>query len=252
VLELLPIAAMAINSAAFAVEFAVSRWLVRDQAHSFIDSLTATVLGLGWAISGAIRGLILGVVFIAAYRASPFAWDVANPWSLVAALIVVDFFYYWSHRVSHTLPLWWALHALHHSSTRFNLSLGLRNSWISGWMDWIFVLPAPLLGFHPVLVAAAVAIMQVWDFLCHAHYVGKLPGIDAIFNSPSNHRMHHSVAAAHRLCNLGGMLIIWDRLFGTYIPQTGRVFYGVDPPPPRPYDPIALQYYRGAARGRRA
>ena len=233
-------------TAAFVLEFVISRWFLRDQAYHLRDTVTAVATGGGYLVASLLRNLVLGGVFLAAYAASPWRWDEAHPGSWLVALVVVDFFYYWSHRLSHTSPLFWAFHAAHHSSRKFNLSLGMRNSWLGGYLDWVFVLPAPLLGFHPLQVAVVIAVMQLWDFMCHTGYVGRLPVIDALFNSPTNHAVHHSVDPAHNRCNLGGMLIVWDRLFGTYHAypvKTAPLRYGIDPEPAHPYGIWYLQFY---------
>lgn len=119
----------------------------------------------------------------------------------------------------------------------------MRNSWVGLAIDWVFFIPVVMLGFHPVLLFALIPLASGWDYLTHTPYVGKLPVLDFIFNTPSNHRMHHERASGYHYANLGGALIIWDRLFGTYARETTRPVYGVEPAPKRPKNPFYLEFY---------
>ena len=230
-------------TAAFVLEFVISRWLLRDQVYHLRDTVTSVITGGVYLGVSLLRNLVLGGVFLAVYAASPWRWDEAHPGSWLVAVVVVDFFDYWSHRLNHTVPLFWALHSTHHSSRNFNLSLGMRNSWFSGYLDWVFLLPASFLGFHPVQLGVVIAVTQVWSFMCHSGYACRLPVIDALFNSPAHHEVHHSADPAHTVCNLGGLLIVWDRLFGTYQVKTSPLRYGFDPAPARPYGIWHLQVH---------
>jgi sterol desaturase/sphingolipid hydroxylase (fatty acid hydroxylase superfamily) len=243
-LDRLPYVAAAIMMLAVAVEFGVSRFIRRDGKHHTRDSATAVFLAVGYFFSALVRGVVLGGIYIWLYRRAPWHWDSYDPLSMLSCLLVIDFFHYWSHRASHASKFLWAFHAVHHSSRHFNLTLGLRNSWIGGFLDWVFIAPAAIIGFHPLLIAAVIAVMSFWDFMAHTPYVGRLPIIDQFFNSPSNHRVHHSLAAENQHRNFGGMLFFWDRLFGTYQREASHTLeYGIEPAPLRPYNPFYLEVF---------
>lgn len=152
---------------------------------------------------------------------------------LLAALIFLadDFLYYISHRLAHGVAFFWASHAVHHSPRRYNFLTGLRQP-----PTWLLTpaAAAPLvllsLGAPPVLVAASAGVRGVHHFLIHSEHVRRLPrGIEFVFNTPSHHRVHHGVSADYIDRNFGGVLIIWDRLFGTFKsePEDGVRRYGL-------------------------
>ena len=139
-------------------------------------------------------------------------------WAFVLIMPLEDFCYYWFHRLSHERRLWWCAHVNHHTSQHYNLSTALRQTWtgfVSGsWLCW---LPLALLGFPPALIVFQMGLSLVYQFWIHTEAVGRLPApIEAIFNTPSHHRVHHATNAVYLDRNYAGVLIIWDRLFGTY------------------------------------
>jgi sterol desaturase/sphingolipid hydroxylase (fatty acid hydroxylase superfamily) len=243
-LDQLPNIAAIAMGAAFAIEFAVSWLLIKDNKHDVRDTATAISLSVGYVLFSLLRGLLLGGMGLWIYNRMPWQWDSYHPLSMLICFVLVDFFHYWSHRTSHAFSFMWAFHAVHHSSTKLNLSTGFRNSWFGGFIDWVFIIPPAFFGFHPLLIAAATAVMSLWDFMCHTQYVGRLPVIDFLFNSPTNHRVHHGLAERDQHRNFGGMLFIWDRLFGTYqADMTIATTYGIDPPSVRPYNPVYLELF---------
>ena len=142
-----------------------------------------------------------------------------------------DFLYYAAHRTAHRVNVFWASHAVHHSSTRYNFFMGLRQP-----PTWLFTPAAAapfaliLLGFPVALVALSGGIRALHHFLLHTERIGRLPApIEFIFNTPSHHRVHHSSEARHLDRNYGGVLIVWDRLFGSFTaePAEGLARYGV-------------------------
>ena len=145
---------------------------------------------------------------------SPLSADAL--WVWVAAIVLYDLAYYWNHRAGHRITLFWAAHAVHHQSEDYNLSTALRQT-STGWMfGWIFYLPIALLGFPPEVVGVAGLINLLYQYWVHTEQVGKLGWFDRVFCSPSNHRVHHAVNDAYLDKNYGGILILWDRLFGTF------------------------------------
>lgn len=150
-------------------------------------------------------------------------------WSWPLAIIAADFTYYWMHRVEHQVRALWAYHSVHHSSSEFNLTTGLRLAWIEGLIEWIFFVPMILLGFSAIQTIIALAIVVSYQTWIHTEKIGKLGWADRIFNTPSLHRVHHGTNLKYLDKNYGGILIIWDRLFGTYQTEEEPVIYGVAP-----------------------
>jgi sterol desaturase/sphingolipid hydroxylase (fatty acid hydroxylase superfamily) len=140
--------------------------------------------------------------------------------TVALAFVLQDFLYYWFHRASHHIRWLWASHVVHHSSRHMNFSTALRQSLmypLSGM--WLFWTPMILLGFAPVVVFAVVAINLAFQFFVHTQSVRRLGALEWLFNTPSHHRVHHACNPAYIDKNFAGVLIIWDRLFGTYVPE---------------------------------
>lgn len=144
--------------------------------------------------------------------------ETALTW--VLAYLAVDFSYYWRHRAEHHFSFLWAEHCVHHSSHEFNLSTAGRLGWIMIAFGWIGYLPLVLLGFSPDQIITCWSVNMAFQFLSHIETVGSIPVLDSVLSTPSNHRVHHAENEIYWGKNLGGTFIIWDRLFGTYQPQT--------------------------------
>jgi sterol desaturase/sphingolipid hydroxylase (fatty acid hydroxylase superfamily) len=151
-----------------------------------------------------------------------------NIWTIIAAIILVDFVYYWDHRIGHRVRLVWAAsHSVHHSSPLFNQTTGLRISFVDGFVSPWYYTSIILLGFDPLLVASAFGIVLAYQQWIHTETIGKLGWFDVIFNSPSNHRVHHGVQQHYLDKNYGGIFMTWDHMFGTYEPESEPVSYGL-------------------------
>ena len=152
---------------------------------------------------------------------------MASKWSLPVAMVAWDFLYYWDHRWMHEVRLLWANHVTHHSSERYNLSTALRQPWSGFLTAWVF-LPMPLLGMPAHHVAKAAQLNLLYQYWIHTEAIDKLPApIEAVFNTPSHHRVHHGANPQYLDKNYGGILIVWDKLFGTFEPEVRRVRYGL-------------------------
>jgi sterol desaturase/sphingolipid hydroxylase (fatty acid hydroxylase superfamily) len=137
-------------------------------------------------------------------------------WVWVLGLVAYDFLYYWHHRFGHTVALMWAAHAVHHQSEDYNLSTALRQT-SSGWLvGWVFYLPMAIAGFPPLVFGVVALIDLLYQYWVHTQQIGRLGWFDRWFCAPSNHRVHHAVNDRYVDRNYGGILIVWDRLFGTY------------------------------------
>ncbi len=142
-------------------------------------------------------------------------------------LLAEDLCYYAYHRTSHEVRLFWAGHVAHHSSLHYNLSTALRQSWTEPFFGWMFWLPLPLLGVPPELVFFQQAVSLLYQYWIHTETIDRLGPLEWIFNTPSHHRVHHGSDAAYLDKNHAGILIVWDRLFGTFEAERARPTYGL-------------------------
>ena len=200
----------------------------RRQTYSVHETGTNVVLALSHAAADGIAwGLLLGLFYLV-YQHRLF--DVPfNGWTLLLLVLLQDFFYYWFHRGSHRIRWMWASHVTHHSSERMNLATALRQSLtypISGM--WLFWLPLAWIGFKPEHVILVVAINLGYQFFVHTEVVRKLPRwFEAVFNTPSHHRVHHARNPQYIDRNYAGVLVIWDKLFGSFVPEEAPCDYGI-------------------------
>ena len=181
------------------------------------DALSSIGLGIMSQITGVFaKAMTLGLYTLAFTHLS--LWQLASNavWVWVVALVLYDFCYYWHHRLGHTCALFWAAHVVHHQSEDYNLSTALRQT-SSGWLvGWLFYLPMALLGFPPLVFAVVALVDLLYQFWVHTEQIGRLGWFDRWFCAPSNHRVHHAVNDRYLDRNYGGILIVWDRLFGSY------------------------------------
>jgi sterol desaturase/sphingolipid hydroxylase (fatty acid hydroxylase superfamily) len=239
--------AMSVMFCAFVAEVIVSYFVRRDGFYERNDTLVNLAVALGYVVVSLAYGTVIVLILYPLWKLTPLRWSMDAWWHWAAMFVINDFFFYWSHRASHSVRFMWASHAVHHNSPKLNLSTGMRNSWVGGAVDWVFFAPVVALGFHPANLFAIVPVASGWDYMCHTPYVGKLPGLDFIFNTPSNHRVHHATNPRYLDRNLGGMLIIWDRLFGTYAAETEKPKIGSLEMPSRPNNPVHVELYLWAA-----
>jgi sterol desaturase/sphingolipid hydroxylase (fatty acid hydroxylase superfamily) len=142
-------------------------------------------------------------------------------------VLAVDFAYYWQHRFVHRARIGWAAHQAHHSSEYMNFATALRQKW-NPWWELLFWLPLPFLGVAPWAIYFAYGINLIYQFFVHTETVDKLwRPIELVFNTPSHHRVHHGSDPEYLDRNYGGILIIWDRMFGSFTPETHRPTYGL-------------------------
>ena len=184
------------------------------------DTLTSLALGLGSTVAGALAG---GAVFALATWVAQFAlFDIGYVWwAFVAAFVLDDLAYYVFHRSAHRVRWFWASHVIHHSSQHYNLSTALRQTW-TGFISlgFLFRLPLFLTGFPPAMVFFVAGLNLVYQFWIHTEAIGRMPRwFEAVFNTPSHHRVHHATNARYLDRNYAGVFIVWDKLFGTYTPE---------------------------------
>ena len=200
---------------------------VKLKDYEFKDAGTSILMGLGNVFIGFISKAIVFGVFLVVYEyrffTIPFVW-----WSWLLILFAEDFIYYWNHRIAHESRLFWASHVVHHSSKKYNLSTALRQTWTGGFYTFIFWLPLLLIGFHPVMLITQMSISLLYQYWIHTELITKLPKwFEAIFNTPSHHRVHHATNPQYLDRNHAGIFIIWDKLFGTFEPEVEKPIYGL-------------------------
>lgn len=184
------------------------------------DAITSMLMGTGSSVSGILFGFLAaaGALWIWQFRIAEMP---INVWTGIAVFFAYDFFYYWKHRFMHRMRWWWADHTIHHSSNHYNLTTALRQPW-TGPITGMFVMGAPLilLGAHPAFVGFVGALNLLYQFWIHTEAIDKCPRwFEAIFNTPSHHRAHHGRNPRYLDSNYAGVLIIWDRMFGTFVPE---------------------------------
>jgi sterol desaturase/sphingolipid hydroxylase (fatty acid hydroxylase superfamily) len=191
------------------------------------DTRTSLTMGLGnVAINAAWKFAVLAA-FAAVYELTPLRLDPGQWWVWVLLFFADDLSYYWFHRVSHESRVFWASHVVHHSSRHYNLSTALRQTWVP-MTHLPFYLWLPLVGFEPWMVLLAQSWSLIYQFWIHTEKIRKLPRpLEWVLNTPSHHRVHHGVNEQYLDRNYAGILIIWDRLFGTYEPEGERARYGL-------------------------
>jgi sterol desaturase/sphingolipid hydroxylase (fatty acid hydroxylase superfamily) len=227
-----------------ALELAALKWLDHDEATGYNAKDAGTSIGMG-AIS---------LVFTTGFKVASFfmfvwAYDHLALWHLptdtwwywVLVIAGLDLCFYTVHRFVHRVNLGWAAHQAHHSSEYMNFGTALRQKW-NPWFDAVFFLPLPLLGFAPWTLYLAFSINLIWQFFTHTEQIDKLPRpIELVFNTPSHHRVHHGSDPIYLDKNYAGILIIWDRLFGTFQAELQRPTYGLTKPV-NTYNMLKLQY----------
>ena len=146
---------------------------------------------------------------------------------LAGGLLLADFGYYWAHRFTHEVSFLWAGHVVHHSSEEYNLTTALRQNWFSSWFLYLFNMPLALVGLSPQVAMLIIPFIQLYQFWIHTEAIDRLGPPEAVLNTPSHHRVHHGSNSQYLDRNHGSILIVWDRLFGTFEPENQPVVYGL-------------------------
>lgn len=155
----------------------------------------------------------------------------------VGCFLGVDFLYYWFHRTGHEVNAFWAAHVVHHQSEEYNLAVALRQGAFQPAFSWVFYLPLAVLGFPPLMFLTVSSIDTLYQFWIHTRAIGRLGPLEWVLNTPSNHRVHHGRNPKYIDRNHGGILIVWDRLFGTYQKEEEEPSYGITTPL-RSFNPV--------------
>ena len=200
---------------------------VKLEDYEFKDAGTSIIMGLGNVFISIFTKIMILAVFLFLYKfrffTIPFVW-----WAWLILLFAEDFCYYWFHRISHESRLFWASHVVHHSSQKYNLSTALRQTWSGSFYTFIFWFPLIIIGFHPIMVLVQMSISLIYQYWIHTELINKMPKwFEAVFNTPSHHRVHHATNPQYLDRNHAGIFIIWDRLFKTFEPEVEKPVYGL-------------------------
>lgn len=210
--------------ALIALEILWARRRSNLRAYEARDTAVSLALGVGSIIAGALAAVVTVPMLVAAHDVSPLGFGWAW-WVWPLCFVADDLAYYWFHRSAHRVRWFWASHVNHHSSQHYNLSTALRQTW-TGFiaLSFIFRLPLALAGFEPGMVLTCAAFNLIYQFWIHTEAVGRMPRwFEAVMNTPSHHRVHHAVNGRYLDRNYAGTFIIWDRMFGTFEPESDDV-----------------------------
>jgi sterol desaturase/sphingolipid hydroxylase (fatty acid hydroxylase superfamily) len=212
------------------------------------DTAASLSMGLGSLVTDTLWKIPIIAIYSGVYALTPLRVPVVW-WTVLLMLLAQDFFYYWSHRGHHVIRVLWACHVVHHSSRKFNLSTALRQPWTS-LTSWPFYLPLIALGVHPAALAFCSSVNLVYQFWIHTERVDRLPRpLEFTLNTPSHHRVHHASQGGYLDRNFGGILIVWDRLFGSFTAETQPCVYGLTKNITT-YNPLRVATHEYAAIGR--
>ncbi len=198
--------------------------------YRFADALTALAGGVGSQAWGAILGIAGVSVYIWVGQFRVVTLVDSSPWTWLGGFLYVDFAFYWWHRWSHEVHVLWAGHVVHHQSEDYNLAVALRQEWLTHLTHIPFYIPMALLGFSWHVLAVNVSISLLYQFWIHTEVIRRLGPYEWVFNAPMHHRVHHAVNPQYLDKNYGGILIVWDRLFGTYEAEDEPCVYGTTTP----------------------
>jgi alkylglycerol monooxygenase len=213
------------------VELVIERF-----SHQKFYRLQDAIANLSCGITSQLSGLFLKIFAVGIYEIlyanfALFTLDNSQWWYWVVLILLVDLAYYWAHRMSHEINLFWGGHVVHHQSEEYNLSVALRQSSLQVIWTFGFSLPIAFLGFNTFDFALISAFNTLYQFWIHTETIGKLPRwIELIFNTPSHHRVHHGRDPKYIDKNHAGSLIIWDRMFGTFQEEEEKPTYGITKP----------------------
>lgn len=235
-------------------------WLVARRrgiaAYDLRDTLTDLACGaLSQLVNVFVTALGFAGYLLAARLLPVHEWaglprpSASSPAVWITVFLLVDFGYYWSHRISHHISFLWACHLVHHSSEQLNYAVAMRNSSLHGLFTWVFALPLAMAGVPWQVFAVCYGLNVLYQFLLHTRLVGKLGPLELVLNTPSHHRVHHGVDGAYLNRNFGAVLIVWDRWFGSFAEEQAEPRYGMEPPL-RTADPVRVNLWGFAEIGR--
>ncbi len=235
----------------FAVLMSLEAWVIlkrnlRPEARYVRwDVLASIAMGVGNLVIGALIAPVVLAAMTAVHSHRLFDFKMSVP-AYLALLVLEDLAYYGFHRASHEIRFWWAGHVNHHSSEHYNLTTALRQSWTS-WLSggWFFWLPLCLLGFSPGWVTFQIGLSLLYQYWVHTEVIHRMPSwFEYLFSTPSQHRVHHARNPRYLDKNYAGIFMLWDRMFGTYEPESKDepVSYGITHPL-KSFNPLWIAFH---------
>jgi alkylglycerol monooxygenase len=220
--------------------------------YRFNDAITNLSCGIGSQVTGIFMKFLTFTVYVMIFNHSPLKGHIPSSGYVIMVLLFlgIDFFYYWFHRLAHEVSIMWGSHVVHHQREEYNLTVALRQAWVQGAFSWVFYLPLAFVGFDPYMFATIASLQTLYQFWIHTKVIKKMPvWFEAIFNTPSHHRVHHGVNPKYIDKNHAGTLIIWDKIFGTFQEEEEEVVYGITTQP-KSWNPLWLnfQYWADLAK----
>jgi sterol desaturase/sphingolipid hydroxylase (fatty acid hydroxylase superfamily) len=232
------------------LEYAVARLNGRE-VFDGKEAAASFGVAIGDALARAAQAGIVALPFAFAYSHRLFDIPLNSAWSILALFLGVEFLFYLYHFAAHNVRWLWATHAVHHTATRINLSAGIRLGWtglLSG--NFLFFLPLAWLGFHPLAVLAMMAASLAYQFFIHTQFVPDLGPLEWVLNTPRHHLVHHACNPGCGNKNYGGVLIVYDRMFGTFAkPPEEELRFGLARPVDS-YNPIYIALHEWMAIAR--
>ena len=221
-------------------------------AYQLNDAVNSLSLGVLSQIANLfLRVLNYGIYVLVFEHVALGRWPTDAWWAWALAIVFYDFCYYLDHRAGHEVAVFWGEHVVHHQSQSYNLTTALRQTSSSALLTWVFFLPMAIAGVPPVMFGVAAIVDLLYQYWIHTELVGKLGWFDRWFASPSNHRVHHAVNDRYVDRNYGGIFMIWDRLFGTFVEEDERCVYGTRAPLDS-WDPLWANFEVYAALARKS
>lgn len=225
--ENIDLAFVIIGAAIFLIEIAEAYFRKELRGKKILEMIASastqipSILMEAFVLTGAY-----GFYYVLAYGVIP--WEIPITWwTIVLAVVAVDFTYYWEHRIAHRVRLLWTQHAVHHSSRDFNIITAIRFGPFEGVWTMVSHIPLILLGFSPELVFFGILSVLAYQTWIHTETIGKLGPLELYLNTPSHHRVHHGADRKYLDKNYGGILIVWDRMFGSFQIEEETPHYGL-------------------------
>ncbi|WP_425277061.1 sterol desaturase family protein [Beijerinckia indica] len=209
----------------------MSRLAHREKAtHDLAESASSLCIAVGNNLIRPLEAGLISMPFIFVYDHRLIDFASTTSISIGILFLATEFQYYWQHRCAHRIRWMWATHAVHHSPTKINLTAAIRLGWTSNLSgNFLFFLPLAWIGFHPVAIAAMLGSNLLYQFFIHTELAPRLGPLEWVLNTPAHHRVHHASNSSCLDKNYGGVLILFDRLFGTFAeaPTDEALRYGL-------------------------
>lgn len=223
---------LAVATGFMLLEYWLAR-LGRHDTHDLKETAGSFAIAAGNGVIRAVEAGLIAIPFVFVYEHRLLDFEPGSTWAIAALFLGTEFFYYWHHRAAHRIRWLWATHAVHHSATKLNYTAAIRLGWtgaISG--NFLFFLPLAWIGFHPLAVIAMLGVNLAYQFFIHTQLAPHLGPLEWVLNTPRHHQVHHASNAACLDKNYGGVLIVFDRMFGTFAerPKGEPLRYGLAEP----------------------